>query len=122
VQNLGFDAGRVSAIYDWDSVYLVPEAALVGVSSVVHPVDWRLGMADPLPALGPLDEFVDGYERARGAAFDRDEREVVVAAQEWITSYGARSQHSDRIRELFPGVDHDKGWPRLLRELLDRTR
>ena len=120
VQNLGFDSGRITAIYDWDSVSLVPEAALVGVTSVVHPVDWRHGLPDPLPSLGQLDGFVLDYERARGAPFSEPEREVLVAAQQWIASYGARSQHSDRIRGFFPDVDHTKGWPRLLRELLDR--
>ena len=30
VQNLAFAGSRVTAIYDWDSVALVPEAALVG--------------------------------------------------------------------------------------------
>ena len=70
VQNLGFNRGRVAAIYDWDSVGLVPEAALVGVTSAVHPVDWRLGLPDPLPTLAQVDAFVSDYERARGAPFD----------------------------------------------------
>ena len=100
----------------------MPEAALVGVASVVHPVDWRLGLPDPLPSLAQLDGFVIDYERARGEPFDDAEHEVLVAAQRWIASYGARSQHSDHIRGLFPDVDHTKGWPRLLRELLDRQR
>lgn len=30
VQNLAFAGDRVSAVYDWDSVGLVPEPALVG--------------------------------------------------------------------------------------------
>jgi hypothetical protein len=121
IQNLGFDRGRVTAIYDWDAVALVPEAALVGVASVVHPVDWRLGLPDPLPSLAQLDGFVTDYARARGAPFDGAEQHVLVAAQQWIASYGARSQHSDHVRGLFPDVDHRRGWPRLLRELLDRA-
>jgi hypothetical protein len=120
VQNLGFDRGRVAAIYDWDSMGLVAESALVGVASVIHPVDWRRELPDPLPTTAQVDGFVDDYERARGAPFVDAEHEVLSAAQRWTVSYGTRCQHSDRVRGLFPGVDHTKGWPRLLRQLLDR--
>jgi hypothetical protein len=120
VQNLGFAGSRVSAIYDWDSVGLVPEAALVGSASVIHPVDWRLDQPDPLPTLDQLDGFVADYETARGAPFDHDEREVLAAGQRWAASYGARCQHSDDVLGLFPDVDHSRGWPRLLGELLGR--
>jgi hypothetical protein len=120
VQNLAFAGSRVSAIYDWDSVGLVPEAALVGSGSVIHPVDWRLEQPDPLPTLDQLDGFVADYEAARGAPFDADEREVLAAGQRWVASFGARCQHSDDLLGLFPDVDHSRGWPRLLGELLGR--
>jgi hypothetical protein len=120
VQNLAFSAGRVSAIYDWDSIHLVPEPALVGSASVVHPVDWRLDLPDPLPSLDQVDGFVETYESARGAPFDDDERAAVAAGQRWAAAYGARCQHSDHVLGLFPDVDHSRGWPRLLRQLLGR--
>lgn len=117
VQNLAFDGSQVIAIYDWDSVALVPEAALVGGASVVHPVDWRLQEPDPLPSLEALDGFVADYVHARGAPFDDAELEELEAAQRWVASYGARCQHSDDVLNLFPDVDHSRGWPRLLAEL-----
>ena len=120
VQNLAFANGQVSAIYDWDSIGLVPEAALVGSASVIHPTDWRLDLPDPLPTLTQLDGFVADYEAARGAPFDDDEREVLSASQRWVASYGARCQHSDDLLNVFPDVDHSYGWPRLLHHLLDR--
>jgi hypothetical protein len=120
VQNLAFTGGRVTAIYDWDSVHLVPEAALVGSASVVHPIDWRLDRPDPLPTLEQLDGFVADYESARGAPFDSEERAVLIAGQRWVTAYGARCQHSDAVHGVYPEVDHSRGWPRLLRELLGR--
>jgi hypothetical protein len=120
VQNLAFAGSRVSAIYDWDSVGLVPEPALVASSSVIHPIDWRLGRPDPLPTLDQLDAFVADYEEARGVPFDDDERALLAAGQRWVAGYGARCQHSDDVLGLFPGVDHAQGWPRLLRELLGR--
>jgi hypothetical protein len=120
VQNLGFDAQRVAAIYDWDSVGLVPEAALVASASVIHPVDWRLGLADPLPTIDQVDSFVADYEAASGRGFGDEERRVLAAAQRWVVSYGARCLHSDDVLGLSPEVDHSLGWPRLLRDLLDR--
>jgi len=120
VQNLAFAGHRVCAIYDWDSVGLVPEAALVGSASVVHPVDWRLELPDPVPTLEQLDGFVADYEAARGAPFDDDDRDVLAAGQRWVASYGARCQHSDDVLGEFPDVDQARGWPRLLHELLAR--
>ena len=120
MQNLAFTDNQVSAIYDWDSVALVPEPALVGSASVIHPIDWRLERPDPLPTLAQLDGFVADYEALRGAPFSDHEHGVLVAAQRWIASYGARCQHSDDLLGIFPEVDHSRGWPRILRELLDR--
>ena len=120
VENLGFAGDRVVAIYDWDSLGLVPEATLVGTASVAHPVDWRRELPDPLPTLDQLDGFVADYQAARGAPFGPDERQALEAGQLWLASYGARCQHSDQVLGIFPDVDHALGWPRLLRDLLGR--
>jgi hypothetical protein len=119
VQNLAFSGSRVEAIYDWDSVGLAPEAAVVGCASVVHPVDWRLNQPDPLPSREEIDGFVADYEASRGAPFDGAEHAVLAAGQRWIASFGARCQHSDDVLGVFPDVDHSRGWPRLLAELLE---
>ena len=120
VQNLAFARSTVSAVYDWDSVGLGPEPAVVGSASVVHPIDWRLDLPDPLPTLDQLDAFVVDYEAARGATFDDQERKVLTAGQRWVATLGARRQHSDDVLGLFPNVDHSRGWPRLLHQLLER--
>ena len=120
VQNLAFTDNQMSAIYDWDSVALVPEPALVGSASVMHPIDWRLERPDPLPTLAQLDGFVADYEAVRGAPFSDHEHEVLAAGQRWIASYGARCQHSDLLG-ILPDVDQSRGWPRILREFLDRS-
>ena len=87
---------------------------------MIHPVDWRLEQPDPLPTLQQVDAFVADYEAARGAPFNDGERAVLAAGQRWVACYGARCQHSDDVLGFFPDVDHSLGWPRLLRELLDR--
>src|SRR4029077_14191691 len=79
VQNLAFTDNQVSAIYDWDSVALVPEPALVGSASVMHAIDGRLERPDPLPTLAQLDGFVAAYEAVRGAPF-RDHQHEGPAA------------------------------------------
>ena len=114
MQNLAFTDNQVSAIYDWDSVALVPEPALVGSASVIHPIDGRLERPDPLPTLAQLDGFAADYEAVRGAPFSDHEHEVLAAGQRWIASYGARCQHSDD--GIFPDVDQSGGWPRILRD------
>jgi hypothetical protein len=121
VQNLAFTDNQVSAIYDWDSVALVPEPALVGSASVMHPIDGRLERPDPLPTLAQLDGFVADYEAVRGAPFSDHEHEVLAAGQRWIASYGARCQDFDDLLGIFPDVDQSRGWPRILRDFLDRS-
>jgi hypothetical protein len=120
VQNLAFAGTSVTAIYDWDSVSIAPEAAVVGSASVIHPIDWRLELADPLPTVEQVDAFVADYESARAEPFDDEARSVLSAAQVWVASHGARCQHSDDVLGVFPDVDHSRGWPRILRELLAR--
>jgi len=57
-------------------------------------VAWRLEQPDPLPTLDQLDGFVADHEAARGGTFDDDKREVLVVAQRWVTTDGARCHHS----------------------------
>jgi hypothetical protein len=111
VQNLASTDNQVSAIYDWDSVALVPEPALVGSASVMHPIDGRLERTDPLPTLAQLDGFVADYEAVRGAPFSDHVHEVLAAGQRWIASYGARCQHSDALLGIFPDVDQSRAGP-----------
>jgi hypothetical protein len=87
----------------------------------MHPIDGRLERPDPLPTLAQLDGFVADYEAVRGAPFSDHEHEVLAAGQRWIASYGARCQHSDDLLGNFPDVDQSRGWPRILREFLDRS-
>jgi hypothetical protein len=120
VQNLAFRDREVVAIFDWDSIGLAPEPAVVGSAAVIHPVDWRLGLPDPLPSIEQVDGFVHDYELARGVPFDEHEQAVLGAGQIWVAAYGARCQHADAALGMFPEVDHSRGWPRLLRQLAAR--
>jgi hypothetical protein len=81
VQNLAFTHNQLSAIYDWDSVALVPEPALVGSASMMHPIDALFERPDPLPTLAQLDGFLADHEAVRGAPFSDHEQEVLAAGQ-----------------------------------------
>ena len=116
VQNLAFDGDLVIAIYDWDSLALVSEPAIVGQAAGGFPIDWRAGHPDPPPTVDEMRAFVADYERARGASFNPSELEALDAANLAMIAYGARCQHSDQLLRPDLGDNAAIGWPRLLRE------
>jgi hypothetical protein len=114
VENLGFVGDEVTAIYDWDSVGLVPEPVAVGQAAAQFSTDWRVG-PQTLPSLSEMRSFVWDYEVHRGCPFDTKERALVNAANLLLIAYGARCQHSDR--SLYPEAagPSQSGWEQLLR-------
>ncbi len=116
VENLAFQGADIVAIYDWDSVAAAPEAVVVGNAAAQFTADWTSGEFDPLPSVTEMWSFVSDYERARGARFDDDEREMLDAANLFACAYGARCQHSDMTKH--PGIARTEStaWYRLLRE------
>ena len=119
VQNLAFAGDRVSAIYDWDSVGLVPEAALVGSASVIHPSTGG-SRARSVAHPGAGRRFRRRLRVGPWRAVQRRRARGPRRWQRWVASFGARCQHSDDVLGLFPDVDHSRGWPRLLADLLGR--
>jgi Ser/Thr protein kinase RdoA (MazF antagonist) len=120
VQNVAFDGPRIVAIYDWDSVALASEAAIVGIAAAGHPVDWRQEVTDPPPNPDQMRAFVADYEGARGEAFTVAEREILDAANLSMVAYSARCQHSDQLLRPDLGDNAAIGWPRLLRQRGER--
>lgn len=120
VENVGFDAGRLSAIYDWDSLGAAPEPVLVGSTAAQFGIDWTAGDPDPVPTIDDMRAFVADYERVRGVRFTPAQLDLLEAANLALIAYGARCQHSDV--QLRPGIGPGAGtgWLRLLRER--RTR
>jgi hypothetical protein len=116
VENLGFEDGRIVAIYDWDSVAEAPEAVVVGNSAGQFTADWTRGEIDPLPSVEEMHSFVEDYENARGVLFGENEREILDAANLYLCAYGARCQHSDLTLHPKVGGTADTRWLRLLRE------
>lgn len=113
--NLGFEADRCTAIYDWDSVALAPEPVVVGAAAAHFCADWS--REAPLPSVAGMRLFVRDYEQALGAPFDAGERALLEAANLLQCAYGARCQHSDVVLGEAPAITADGGWVGLLREL-----
>lgn len=120
VENLGFSAGAVVAIYDWDSVGAAPEPAIVGNTAGQFTADWTTDDPDPLPSLAEMEAFIDAYCRARGRPFTPRECDVLDAANLALCTYGARCQHSNLMLHPELGGSYDSQWIRLLRQRGER--
>jgi hypothetical protein len=120
VENLRVQGDVVVAIFDWDSVVLCPEPALVGHAASSFTADWGNREIDPLPTLDESRAFVADYETARGSAFTAAERETIDAAHLYGVAYGARCEHSDATLGIFPDEGIDHGWRGLLRRRGER--
>jgi hypothetical protein len=114
-ENLRIDDGRVVAIFDWDSVAVLPEPALVGGAAAGFTADWSDPGREPRPSRDESRGFVRDYEFARGHPFTDWERESADAAYVYALAYNARCEHSDVVRGVFsdPGIEH--GWRGLLK-------
>ncbi len=92
-RNVRLDDDGLLAVYDWDSVALVPESTAVGQAAATWPVT-----ADPggtgFPALPDIAGFVADYEDAAGYEFDDVQWRAAGAAAAWVLAYTARCEHS----------------------------
>ena len=90
-----FEGEEIVAVYDWQSLALGREPALVGAAAHAFTADWGISQARRLPTLEESRAFVADYEAARGARFSQAERDAINAAWLYATAYGARCEHSD---------------------------
>jgi aminoglycoside phosphotransferase (APT) family kinase protein len=92
VKNLRFRDGRIAAVYDWDSLCLLPEVCIVGAGAVSFPATWYLPVPKA-PTIQEVEAFLAEYEAARGLAFTRAERSAIDAATVYAMGYTARCEH-----------------------------
>jgi hypothetical protein len=107
VKNLRFRDGAIAAVYDWDSLVLLPEVSIVAAGAVHFPATWYLDVAKA-PAIQEVEAFLAEYEAARGVPFTGPERRAVDVAAVYAMGYTARCEHR-------PGPEGE--YQRLLRAL-----
>jgi hypothetical protein len=84
------------ATYDWDSLALEHETALVGMNAHAFTADWSTDppRVPPAPSLEEARAYLAEYEEARGRPFSADERAAVGASFAYAVAYNARCGHS----------------------------
>jgi hypothetical protein len=93
VKHFRFKDGKVSVIYDWDSLRLDKEQNLVGHTATHFPYTEYFDV----PRRASPEEarlFVEEYEIARGTPFSEQERIAVSAAAAYGLAYTARCEHA----------------------------
>ena len=89
-EHVRLDGGRIVAAFDWDSLCKEHEPSLVGFTAHAFACDWSRKPPSPVPTLDEARAFVADYERARGRAFDADERRLCGATFAFSCAYVAR--------------------------------
>jgi hypothetical protein len=84
-RNLAVHAGKVQAVFGWDSLAFDVEPVLVGHAAVAHTGEERWMSYASAPSPDEVRAFVDDYEDATGHRFRGAARETLFAA----ATYGA---------------------------------
>jgi hypothetical protein len=88
-----FDDDGITAIYDWDSLALRSEAALVGSAAMTYTTRFDLPDVPRFPTPGEMRAFVDDYSAARSAPLGFQERGQIAAHSLLLAAYTARCEH-----------------------------
>jgi hypothetical protein len=105
-QNMRIADGRLTAVYDWESLDLVSEPVLAGGNAYLFTADWSSGPAR-FPSPDESLAFIADYERARRRPFAADEAVAARGALRRTAAYVARrlgtpeaSQHAAQFEEV----------------------
>jgi hypothetical protein len=94
-EHLRFKRDEIVASYDYQSLCVGPEPALVGIVGHAFTADWGIEQVRRTPTVGEYRGFIAEYEDARRRPFSSAERKLADAAWVYATAYGARCEHSD---------------------------
>jgi hypothetical protein len=94
-EHVRFEDSRIVASYDWQSLAVGSEPALLGQIGHGFTADWGIDQERRTPTLEEVRAFITDYEAARAQRFTRAERQTINAAWVYATAYGARCEHSD---------------------------
>jgi hypothetical protein len=88
-ENLRWVGERLHAVYDWDSVAALPEAALAGAAAAIFTSASQPGGE---ATLEQTDQFLASYADARGRRWTTSEYEVCWAAGLWTRAFDAKKE------------------------------
>jgi hypothetical protein len=83
----------VVAVYDWDSMALVPESAAVGQAAVTWSVTSEPGGSE-FPSVFQIAEFIRDYEAAADHQLTDAQWQAAGAAATGVLAYTARCEHA----------------------------
>lgn len=115
IEHVQLRGDEIVATYDWDSLALVPETRIVGITAHGHTADWSRADIRRTPSYDDLVGFIADYEAARGEPFDAARRAATRAWAAYFIAYGAWISIQPGERE-WP----EDTWPGLLAECGER--
>lgn len=83
----------ITAVYDWNSLALRPEAALVGVAAMTYTTRFDLPGVSRAPCPEEMGVFIDEYSAARQSPLRRTQRSQIAAHGLLLAAYTARCDH-----------------------------
>lgn len=94
LQNMAFQNGQLTCVFDWDSLRVGPEPFFVGGAARCYAHDWRTGGPERTITVAEAEAFIQEYEVARGRPFSTNEQVAIGAAMVYTLAYGARCAHA----------------------------
>ena len=88
-----FADGQITAIYDWDSLAVCSEAAIVGNAAMTFTTNFDLPDVRRAPTPAEMGAFIDEYQAARSAPLTVAERRQIAACALFLGAYTARCEH-----------------------------
>jgi Ser/Thr protein kinase RdoA (MazF antagonist) len=88
-QNIRWRHGEAHAVYDWDSLACLPEAAIAGSAAGIFAIHGEKATLAPLES---SDAFLHAYESERGVRFSPYETEIAWAASIWEALHNAYNE------------------------------
>jgi hypothetical protein len=98
VQNMRFDRGEVSAVYDWDSLTVALEPEIVAMAAATFTKTDEIPVERSLPTVEDMAAFIEDYEAAAGRRFTAGEWRTAGAAATHLLAYTARCEHCYAVR------------------------
>jgi hypothetical protein len=101
-EHVRFKRAKVIATYDWESLAIGSEPAILGHIAHTFTIDFGIEQKRRMPTLHDFRAFVADYERARGRRFTAAQQSTIDAAWVYAIAYNARCQHLDAAPTINP--------------------